>query len=92
MRTEEYSDLAARVTASSGDHPIWVGWGIIEEIGERIKSLFMPPVVYVISDDRVLEHARMVQIALEAEAIPAHIFMIPSAKALCESSSTQIQQ
>ena len=78
MRTEEYGDLAARVMASSGDHPIWVGWGIIEEIGERIKSLFTPPVVYVISDDRVSEHARMVQIALEAEAIPAHIFMIPS--------------
>ena len=78
MRTVEYSDLAARVTTSGGDHPIWVGWGIIEEIGERIKSLFMPSVVYVISDDRVSEHARMVQIALEAEAIPAHIFMIPS--------------
>ncbi|SVA64420.1 uncharacterized protein METZ01_LOCUS117274 [marine metagenome] len=70
--------MAARVTTSGGDHPIWVGWGIIEEIGERIKSLFMPPVVYVISDDRVSEHARMVQIALETEAIPAHIFMIPS--------------
>jgi len=78
MRTEEYGDLAAIVTASSGDHPIWVGWGIIEEIGKRIKSLFTPPVVYVISDERVSEHARMVQIALETEAIPAHIFMIPS--------------
>ena len=45
MRTEEYGDLAARVTASSGDHPIWVGWGIIEEIGERIKSLFILPLL-----------------------------------------------
>ena len=78
MKAKEYSDLAARVRASSGDHPIWVGWGIIEEIGERIKYTFTPPTVYVISDDRVSEHARMVQVALEAASIPAHIFMIPS--------------
>ena len=45
MKAKEYSDLAARVRASSGDHPIWVGWGIIEEIGERIKYIFTPPTV-----------------------------------------------
>ncbi|MCI0840366.1 MAG: 3-dehydroquinate synthase, partial [Chloroflexi bacterium] len=70
-------DLASIVRTSQGDYPIWVGWGILDELGERVKRTLSPGAAYIISDERVSRHARRAQLALEAVGIPGHIFMMP---------------
>ncbi len=77
MRSINYADLAAKVTTSSGDHPIWVGWGILNEIGERVRSLLPSPVAYVISDKKVQMHASIVRKSMERAGIPTHVYLIP---------------
>ena len=71
-------ELAAEVRTSSGDYPLWVGWGILEEIGERIRRILDPSTAYIITDDGVQRQARRAQNALEKSGIPTHLFIIPS--------------
>ena len=71
------TDLAATVRTSSGDYPVWVGWGLLEQLGERVKRLLTPPVAYVITDEGVFGQARRAQVAMEAAGIPTHMFLIP---------------
>ena len=73
----EYPDLAARVRASSGDYPLWVGWGVIDEIGERVRAMLDPPVAYIISDTHIQSQARRAHRAMESAGIPTHLFFIP---------------
>lgn len=74
----EYSDLAAVVKTSSGDYPIWVGWGIIDELGQRVKQILSPQVAYMISDQGAYTQARRAQQAMEAVNIPTHMFLMPA--------------
>ena len=77
--TESYDgDLAATVRTSSGDYPVWVGWGLSQTVGERIKSLIDPGAAYVITDNLVHRHARKVQMSMEAAGVPSHIFVMES--------------
>ena len=78
MKTHDYHDLAASVLASNGSYPVWVGWDILDEIGERIKSVYDPSVIYIVSDDRLHHHVRKVKVALERCTIETHIFFMPS--------------
>ncbi len=75
--TSESSDLAAQVRTSSGDYPLWVGWDIIEELGERVRRVIAPPAAYIISDNYVQSQARRAQRAMESAGIPTHLFFIP---------------
>ena len=71
-------DLAATVRTSSGDYPVWVGRGILDEIGERLRHLGTLGAAYVITDEGAQRHARRAQSALEASGVPAHIFIVES--------------
>jgi shikimate kinase/3-dehydroquinate synthase len=75
--SDDYDDLAAVVRTSAGDYPVWVGWGIIEELGERIRRILTPQTAYVITDEGVSRQARRLQLALEAADIPTHMFIMP---------------
>ncbi len=70
------ADLAATVRTSSGDYPVWVGWGLSQTVGERVKTLIDPGAAYVITDNFVHRHARTVQMSMEAAGIPSHIFVM----------------
>ena len=75
--TESYdADLAATVRTSSGDYPVWVGWGLSHTVGERVKTLIDPGAAYVITDNLVHRHARKVQMSMEAAGVPSHIFVM----------------
>ena len=76
--TTTYSDLAAIVRTSQGDHPIWVGWNIVDEIGERVNSLLDTSTAYIITDEGVHRQARRAQFSLEAAGIAAHMFIMPA--------------
>ena len=78
MNPSQYPDLAGEVKTSTGDHPIWVGWGILEEVGTRVKSLMSPSAAYVIADEKAHSYASKTQISMEAVGIPTHIYKIPS--------------
>ena len=78
MNPSQYPDLAGEVKTSSGDHPIWVGWGILEEVGTRVKSLMSPSAAYVIADEKAHFYASKTQISMEAVGIPTHIYKIAS--------------
>ena len=71
------ADLAAEVHTSAGDYPLWVGWGILDQLGERVRKVLEPPVAYIVSDEGVRGQARRAQRAMEAVSIPTHMFLIP---------------
>ena len=71
-------DLAAEVHTSSGSYSLWVGWGIIEELGARIRSVMDTRAAYVISDTGAQPQARRAQASMERAGIPTHLFFIPS--------------
>ena len=49
------SDLAAEVETTGGNYPVWVGWGILDDIGNRTKEYLSPSCVYIITDESILE-------------------------------------
>ena len=75
--TAQDSDMAAQVRASSGDYPLWVGWDILEELGERVLRTMDPAAAYIISDNNVQSQARRAQRSMESVGIPTHLFFIP---------------
>lgn len=68
--------LAATVRTSSGDYPVWVGWGLAETIGQRVKARIGPGAAYVITDENAQRHARKAQMSMEAAGIPSHLFVM----------------
>ena len=78
------SDLAAEVETTGGNYPVWVGWGILGDIGKRTKEYLSPSCVYIITDESILEHARKVQISMEKSGIASHMYIVPPG----ESSKT----
>ena len=77
----KYADLAAKVTTSGGNYDVWVGWGILPEVGERVKRIFSPNSAYVISDAGVKQHAESVQKSMTESDIPTHIHYVKSGEA-----------
>ena len=78
------SDLAAEVETTGGNYPVWVGWGILDDIGKKTKEYLSPSCVYIITDESILEHARKVQISMEKSGIASHMYIVPPG----ESSKT----
>ena len=72
-------DTAAVVRTSAGDYPVWVGWGILDELGDRMKSALGASVstAYIITDEGAHRQARRAQFALEAAGVAAHMFIMP---------------
>ena len=66
------------VKVASGDYPVWVGWGIIADLGQRAVQIVSPSAAYVITDSGAYRHGRAAQASLEAAGVPAHILQLPS--------------
>ena len=78
MGKVNYDDLASEVITSSATYPVWVGWSIIDKIGERVKTVYDAKVAYVVADEGVNSHARRVQVSMESAGIPTYLFFVPS--------------
>ena len=79
-RSESMPDdenLAAVVRTSTGEYPIWVGWGIMDEIGKKATTGAAPGAAYVVTDEGAYLHGRRAQASLEAAGVPSHIFVLP---------------
>ena len=70
-------ELAAEVRTSQGDYPLWVGWGALDDVGERVGRMMRPDAAYIVTDEGVYDHARRAQNSLERAGIAAHLFVIP---------------
>jgi 3-dehydroquinate synthase len=73
------ANLAAVVHHSGGSYPVVAGWGILEELGDRLLELGIKSPAYIITDSNVMRpHGRSVQRALQRRGIAAHCFIIPA--------------
>ena len=72
-----YGDLSAVVRTSAGDYPVWAGWGILDELGERAARTVSPATAYVVTDQGAYRHAKRAQTSMEAAGIVTHIFVLP---------------
>ncbi|MDA1347953.1 MAG: 3-dehydroquinate synthase [Chloroflexi bacterium] len=71
-------DLGAVVQTSSGDYPVWVGWDILGELGERALGVFRPSAAFVIHDSGTGEHAARAHRSLEDAGIETSVYAMPS--------------
>ena len=77
----DHSDdtLAAVVHSSAGACPIYVGRGILDELGQRCRRAGLSTTAYLVSDDTVFRrYGRRAQAALEAADIPTHTLTLPA--------------
>ena len=75
----ESPDLAAVVETSAGDYPVWVGWDIMDTLGERVlQTVGETSAAYIFTDEHVYGLARRAQSSLEKAGIAAHIFIMPA--------------
>ena len=72
-----WGDLSAVVRTSAGDYPVWAGWGILDELGERAARVVSPDTAYVVTDLGALRHAKRAQASMEAAGIVTHVFVLP---------------
>ena len=71
--------LAAVVHSSAGACPIYVGWGLLDELGQWCRRVGLSTTAYLISDDTVFRrYGRQAQAALEAADIPTHTLTLPA--------------
>ena len=78
---DEHSDdaLAAVVHSSAGACPIYVGWGLLEELGQWCRRIGLSTTAYLVSDETVFRrYGRRAQAALEAADIPTHTLTLPA--------------
>ena len=67
------------VETSGGDYPVWVGWDIMDRLGERvIQTVGETSTTYIFTDEHVYSMARRAQSSLERAGIAAHIFIMPA--------------
>lgn len=73
------ANQAAIVTHSNGSYPVLVGWGLLDDLGERLTALGIKGPAYIISDDRVFApYGRRAQRSLHRSQIEAHCFVVPA--------------
>ena len=83
-------DLAAVVHHSGGNYPVVAGWGIMDQLGDRLLGMGVKSPAYIITDSNVMNpYGRRVQRSLERASISAHCFIVPAGET---SKSFQLAQ
>jgi 3-dehydroquinate synthase len=76
---ERDPELAAVVTHSSGSYPAFVGWDLVERMGDRLLGAGLKGPAYLISDEGLYpQHVKRAQQALEKSGIATHLYVVPS--------------
>ena len=83
-------DLAAEVHHAGGSYPVIAGWGVLEDLGQRLSGMGIKGPAYIITDNNVMTpYGRRAQVSLQKAGIAAHCFIIPAGEA---SKSFQLAQ
>lgn len=73
---------AAVVRASTGEYPVFVEWGALSGLGQRLRDAGLARHVYVVTDEQVAHHYEdEIEAALRAAEIPFDVFAIPPGEA-----------
>ena len=70
------------VEAASATYPVFVDWGILDDLGKHLLGAGIRGPVYVITDSKVAElHGRQVEEALKRSGIEVHSYTVPAGEA-----------
>ncbi len=73
---------AAVVRASTGEYPVFVEWGALAGLGQRLRDAGLARHVYVITDEQVAHHHEdEVEATLRVAEVPFDVFAIPPGEA-----------
>ena len=76
MTHERDPDLAAIVRTPSDEYSVWVGWGILDSIGERVQEVVSPSRAFVIGDAGAEVHARRALASLRRAGVDAEMLLV----------------
>jgi len=75
-------DIACWVTTDTARYPVYVGWGSLAQLGERMKAADLKDAAYVISDSNVWPHyGREVEKTLAAAGFVTSSHVVPAGEA-----------
>tara|TARA_B100000945_G_scaffold66898_3_gene50264 strand:- start:22669 stop:23772 length:1104 start_codon:yes stop_codon:yes gene_type:complete len=72
------SDLAAIVETPNATYPIWVGWDILNGLGERLSEIITPGKLFLVTDEYVHNHASDVASSLSNSGFDSKTFVMTS--------------
>jgi shikimate kinase/3-dehydroquinate synthase len=72
------ADLACRVHTSSSDYPVFVGWGTVDQLGEKMKQAGLTGTANIISDETVFSiYGDVVKKSLQKSGFAVNSFAVP---------------
>jgi shikimate kinase len=75
-------DLACRVHTSSSEYPVFVGWGIVDQLGEKMKQAGLSGTANIISDENVFSiYGNVVKKSLQRAGFAVNSFIVPPGEA-----------
>ena len=78
----ETPDVACWVTTDTARYPVYVGWGTLAQLGERVKAAGLKDAAYVISDSNVWPHyGQEVENILTDAGFAASSHVVPAGEA-----------
>jgi shikimate kinase/3-dehydroquinate synthase len=73
------SDLSSIVHTDSGPYPVYVGWEILETLGNRCLSLGFDKRAFLFSDETVFDHyGEIARVSLKEAGLDTECFTVPS--------------
>jgi len=76
------ADLACRVHTSSSDYPVFVSWGIVDQLGERMKRAGLSGTANIISDEHVFSiYGDVARKSLKKAGFVVNHFVVPPGEA-----------
>jgi len=76
------ADIACWVTTETACYPVYVGWGILAQLGERMRAAGLAGTAYVISDSNVHRHyGEGVEKEIRAAGFATDSFVVPAGEA-----------
>lgn len=75
-------DLACEVVTATEHYPVFVGWGLLHNLGEKVKQAELPGTAYLVSDETVFSiYGPTVTKSLQEVGLTVNSFVVPSGEA-----------
>ncbi|OGN91162.1 MAG: 3-dehydroquinate synthase [Chloroflexi bacterium RBG_13_48_17] len=76
------ADLACRVQTPTAEYPVFVGWGMLDKLGEKMKQTVLSGTANIISDEIVFSiYGAKVRKALEKAGFAVNSCVVPAGEA-----------
>jgi shikimate kinase/3-dehydroquinate synthase len=76
------ADLACRVVTATANYPVFVGWGLLDKLGEKMKQVGLSGVTNIISDEIVFSiYGDRIKRILERASFSVNCCLVPPSEA-----------